>query len=113
MRALAARFRLPTVDLLADTSPDAQETRFFFGRYYPREAAQRDFAPVYAAIQEQLAAIGPEVGYDAVTSDAAFFDRMSIARWIDAYVPGGRRSPLGQLLDVTATTEKAVSIPTR
>jgi monoamine oxidase len=108
MRALAARFQLPTVDLFADTPPDAQETRFFFGRYYPREAAQRDFAPVYATIQEQLAAIGPEVGFDTVSPEAAFFDRMSVARWIDAYVPGGRRSPLGQLLNVTATTENGI-----
>jgi monoamine oxidase len=95
--SLAERFRIPVVDILADQPPEAQETRFLFGRYYPVAAAERDFVPVAAVIQEQLAAIGPLTPYDSAMPEAAFFDRMSVARWIDTYVPGGRGSPLGRL----------------
>jgi monoamine oxidase len=100
--SLAERFRIPVVDILADQPPEAQETRFLFGRYYPVAAAERDFVPVAAVIQEQLAAIGPLTPYDSAMPEAAFFDRMSVARWIDTYVPSGRGSPLGCLLDITS-----------
>jgi monoamine oxidase len=106
--SLAEQFRLPVVDLLADQPPEAQDTRFLFGRYYLVAAAERDFVPVAAVVQEQFAGIGPLTRYDAVTPEAAFFDRMSVARWIDTYVPGGRGSPLGRLLDVSSTTENGV-----
>ena len=95
IRALADRFRLPLVDLLADVAPDAQTTRFFLGRYYSAADADRDLPPVATVVQEQLAAIGPIARYDTVTPDAAFFDRMSVARWIDVYIPGGLGSPPG------------------
>jgi monoamine oxidase len=102
---LAERFQLPVVDLLAAQPPDAQPTYAFFGRYYPVDQASRDFQAIVPVLQEQLAAIGQVPRYDLATPDAVAFDWMSVARWIDLFVPGGHNSPLGRLLDVTATTE--------
>jgi len=105
MQALAQRFGLPLVDLLAAMPPASEDTNVFFGRYYREADVARDLAPVYHTAREQLATIGPVTRYDAYTSDGYLFDHMSIAQWIEAYVPGGYTSPLGQLIDVAYATE--------
>ena len=105
IQALAGRFGLPLVDLLAAEPAGAASTYFFFDRYYPVAVAQRDFDHVYPTLREQLAAIGPVTRYDTATPEGALFDRMSVAQWIDRYVAGGYDSPLGRLLDVVFATE--------
>jgi monoamine oxidase len=104
MQMLAQRFRLPLVDLEAAMPPLAEETRFFFGHYYREAEVARDLAPVYRTVREQLAAVGAVTRYDACTPDGYLFDRMSVAQWIAAYVPGGYASPLGQLIDIAYAT---------
>jgi monoamine oxidase len=105
IQALAGRFGLLLVDLLAAEPAGAASTYFFFDRYYPVAAAQRDFDHVYPTLREQLAATGPVTRYDTATPESALFDRMSVAQWIDRYVPGGYDAPLGRLLDVVFATE--------
>lgn len=98
MRALARRFRLPLTDTYAAMLPDARDTSFFAGHYYPMEQANRDFAPVYRALQEQLRGIGSETTYDSSTPLARQLDRMSMSAWIARYVPGGMNSRMGRLI---------------
>ncbi len=102
---LARSFGMPIVDLLADQPPNTQTTYAFLGRYYPVDEARSDFQALTAVLEEQLARIGPVTRFDSVTPDAAYFDQMSVDRWIDSYVPGGLDSPLGRLLAISATTE--------
>ncbi len=105
MQALARRFGLPLVDLLEAMEPGSEDTYNFLGRYYTEEEASRDFAPVFDTLREQVMTIGPVTRYDRHTPDGYLFDQMSVAQWIEAFVPGGLGSPLGRLLDTTYTTE--------
>lgn len=105
MQALASRFGLPLVDLLAAMEPKGEDTYFFSGRYYREADTNRDFQPVYRTLREQLATIGPVTRYDTHTPDGYLFDQMSVAQWIEEFVPGGLGSPLGKLLDVAYATE--------
>jgi monoamine oxidase len=72
MLALARRFNLPLVDLLADDLAGAQPTHHFLGQYYPIADFERDFAPVATMRGEQITVIGQEIRYDQVTPDAFF-----------------------------------------
>jgi monoamine oxidase len=105
MQALASRFSLPLIDLLAAMPADSEDTNFFFGRYYREVDVARDLPPVFRIAREQLEHVGPETRYDTYTPDGYLFDQMSVAQWIEAYVPGGYASPLGQLIDITYATE--------
>jgi len=98
MLALARRFRLPLTDTYAAMLPHARDTSFFNGRYYPMERADRDFAPVYRVLQEQLRHIGPVTTYESATPLARRLDAMTIGAWIQKYVPGGRGSQMGSLI---------------
>lgn len=110
VRELAARFELPLVDLLEAMNPDAEDTYFFNGQYYTEDEAEADFLPVYRLAVAQAAAIGPDPRHDAHTPEAFMFDHMSIAQWIEQFVPGGLASPLGQLFDAAYATENGRDI---
>jgi monoamine oxidase len=105
MQALARRFGLPLVDLLDAMPPESEDTNYFFGSYYPEDAVARDLPPVFRTARKQLASVGPTTRYDTYTPTGYLFDQMSVAQWIEAYVPGGYSSPLGQLIDVAYATE--------
>jgi monoamine oxidase len=105
MQALARRFGLPLVDLLEAMPPKSEDTNYFFGRYYSEDAVARDLPPVFRTAREQLASVGPTTRYDTYTPDGYLFDQMSVAQWVEAYVPGGYTSPLGHLIDVAYATE--------
>jgi monoamine oxidase len=62
------------------------------------EQADRDFAPVYRTLQEQLRHLGPQTTYDSATPLARKLDAMSMKAWIERYVPGGMNSQLGRLI---------------
>jgi monoamine oxidase len=101
MRRLVRRFGLALGDLDAAEPPDATGVQFFGERYVSYATYQQAFPPVYAALREQLAAIGPVTPtYDRHNAAAVMFDRMTLHDWIERYVPGGHRSPLGAFLDV-------------
>ncbi|MDX6401848.1 MAG: monoamine oxidase, partial [Gaiellaceae bacterium] len=46
IRALANRFNLPTVDLLAAQPAGTTDTFYFFGAHYPLSQADADFQPI-------------------------------------------------------------------
>ncbi|HLI95401.1 MAG TPA: NAD(P)/FAD-dependent oxidoreductase [Candidatus Baltobacteraceae bacterium] len=98
IRALARRFGLRLIDTFAAMLPRSRDTSYFADRYYPMSQADRDFAPVYRVLREQLHGIGPETTYDSATPLARKLDAMSMAAWIERYVPGGLHSQFGRLI---------------
>jgi monoamine oxidase len=105
IRDLAKRFRLATVDLLKAQPKGSDDTPYFFGRYYTMEQADRDFGPVYKAIQKDVTAADYPTTFDTSTPAGVALDRLTVYDWIESRVPGGHRSPFGQLLDVAYLTE--------
>ncbi len=108
MRALAKRFNLPLDDALAPLQAHARDTAFVHGGYYAMTQADRDFAPVFRTLQTQLSQIGETTTYDSATSEARRLDAISMAQWIDRYVPGGRKSKFGTLIDDALMNEYGV-----
>ncbi|MBC5824393.1 MAG: FAD-dependent oxidoreductase [Candidatus Eremiobacteraeota bacterium] len=106
LRSLVRELDLELVDLRAG-NPAANETYFVRGQRYAERDVIRDYAPVYRALQRDVAAAGFPTTYDRHTRAGVALDRMSVVDWIKANVPGGLESKMGWLLDVDCTTENA------
>src|SRR5437762_1065059 len=103
--SLAQRFRLPTVNLTGSEPNGSDDTYYFFGSYYPKEQADKDFQPVHQALQRDVSAASYPTTYFVHTDAGVALDRMSVYEWIESRVPGGHRSPFGQVLDVAYNIE--------
>jgi monoamine oxidase len=103
--SLAKRFHIGVDDLGSAEPPKSTETYYFFGQFYPRAQANTDFNAVYNAIKKDLKAAGYPTLYNSYTTDGLALDHTSIYDWIEAKVPGGHASPMGQLLDVAYNIE--------
>jgi monoamine oxidase len=105
MHALAKRFDQPLVDTWATLGEGARDTAYLSGRLYRMNVADKDFQPVFDTIRKQMAQAGSEPRWDKYTPFARELDNLSMAAWIDKYVPGGRASQLGKLIDVALSNE--------
>jgi monoamine oxidase len=105
IRHLAARFKLPLVDLLAAQPSGTEDTYWFFGSAYPRAQAISDFRPIHKTLDAQVTAAGYPTTYASSTAAGREFDEMSVYDWIETYVPGGHGSPMGALLDAAYNEE--------
>lgn len=99
MRRLAGRFGLVLDDLLAAEPAGSTETYYFFGQYYAKADADRDFKAIQQVLKEDLRLAGPYTTVFESTEWGRMLNRMSVYDWIEWRVPGGHRSPLGALLD--------------
>jgi monoamine oxidase len=108
MHALARRLGQPLVDTWATLQPDARDTTYVNGRHYSMLTADKDFAPVFAILQQQLRGLGAVTTYDSATPLAHELDAISMAQWIQKYVPGGRTSNFGKTIDVALMNEQGV-----
>jgi monoamine oxidase len=113
MRALCKRFGLHQVDVLAAQPKDAEQTLFFSDKYYPWSHAERDFRPVYHELQRQIKRLGEVTTYDSATSFARELDKMSLYEWVDRFVEGGHRSPMGKFLDRSYVAEYGLDTRTQ
>jgi monoamine oxidase len=102
---LAQRFKLKLVDLLGAEPNGSEPTYFFFGSYYPKAQADRDFRAVHQALSRDTWAASYPTTFDINTPDGIALDNLSVYDWIETRVPGGHGSPLGQLLDVAYDIE--------
>lgn len=100
IRALAERFGLVLDDLLAAEPAGSAETYHFFGEYYPRADAERDFVDLLPALADDLERAGYPTTYAMSTEHGRMLDSMSVHDWIALRVPGGHESRLGALLDM-------------
>ena len=103
--SLAQRFGLSTVNLTGAEPKGSEDTYYFFDTYYPKSQADKDFQPVHQALQADVHAASYPTTYWIHTAGGATLDQMSVYDWIESRVPGGHRSPLGQVLDVAYNIE--------
>jgi len=108
---LAKRFNIPVDDLLGAQPPQSTETYFFFGDYYTRTQANIDFNAVYNAVKKDLTAASFPTLYNSYNQAGYDLDHLSVYDWIETRVPGGHRSPMGQLLDVAYNIEYGAESP--
>ena len=89
IRKLAKRFDLPLDNLLAAQPHRSDDIYHFFGGYYPKSRADRDFIAVSDRIAADAEAAGFPTTFDSYTSAGLALDRMSIYDYIERRIPGG------------------------
>ena len=105
VQALAARYDLPLDDLLAAQPEGSSDTYFVDGEYYSKAQADADFAEIFETVVADEASAPFPTLFDAFTPEAQVLDSMSVFDYIESRVPGGHRSPLGQVLDLAYAIE--------
>lgn len=104
MQALARRFRLPLVDLLAAEAKGATETYFLGGAHWAKADADQAYRALVGPLLEDLAA-AEETTWETLSPAGRELDGLSLAQWIERRVPGGAASPMGKLLDLAYAIE--------
>ncbi|HYO51477.1 NAD(P)/FAD-dependent oxidoreductase [Archangium sp.] len=99
LHSLARRFGLELDDLFEAQPRHSEETFYFFGKYYPKADADRDFRAIQKVLAEDLRLAGYPTTFAQSTPHGRMLDSMSVYDWIESRVPGGHSSPLGALLD--------------
>ena len=64
VQALARRFNLALDDLVQAEPPQAQQTFYFFGQFYPYKQACTDFQAVHQSIQTDMQSFTWPVTWD-------------------------------------------------
>ncbi|HTV25687.1 MAG TPA: NAD(P)/FAD-dependent oxidoreductase [Polyangiaceae bacterium] len=105
VQALAERYDLPLDDLLAAQPEGSSDTYFVNGEYYSKEQADADFAEIFDAVVADEASAPFPTLFDSFTPEGQALDAMSVYDYIESRVPGGHRSPLGQVLDLAYAIE--------
>lgn len=108
IRALAKRFSLALTDEAAAEPAGSEITIFERGAYYRERELYRDFRPVYRTLRAQVAALGPATTYATSTATGRALDAMTLAQWIERFVPGGARSRLGEYLLLQYVSEYGI-----
>ncbi len=105
IRHLAQELGLQLDNLLAAEANGTEDQYFFNGRRYSFTQATNDLKGIWQQIHSDTVAAGYPTLYTSSTARGRELDQMSVAGWIDTYVPGGRSSNLGRLLDVAYNIE--------
>lgn len=105
LRNLVAELGLQLDNLLKAETRRTEQLGYFFGKPYTLAQMTADFQPVLTQMSQDVAAAGYPTLYNSYTSRGFELDHMSVYDYIERYVPGGHRSPLGALLDVAYTIE--------
>ena len=109
IRALAKRFGLTLADVLAGEPKGGEQTVFTRGRYVSEKTLFAQFRTLYPTLAEHLRAATPMTTYARSTTHGRELDNTSVAAWIDRYVRGGRRSELGEYLDLQYVAEYGIA----
>ena len=109
IRRLAKRFGLDVLDVRQAEPAGSEDTFYFFGKYYPRAQANKDFQAVHQELRVAIQGAGYPTTYNQSTAVGRALDNTSVYDWIDQHVPGGHGSPMGALLDAAYVEELAVS----
>jgi monoamine oxidase len=105
LRQLVQELGLTTDDLLAGEPNGTEDFYLFDGRSYSFDDATNDLKGIWQQIHADTSAASYPTLYNLSTQRGRELDAMSIADWINAYVPGGITSNLGQLLDIAYNIE--------
>jgi monoamine oxidase len=104
-RKLAQELGLNLDNLLAGEVNGTEPFYYFDGQPYSFVEATEDLKGIWQQIHKDVSAASYPTLYNLSTERGRELDAMSIAAWIKAYVPGGLKSKLGQLLDVAYNIE--------
>jgi monoamine oxidase len=105
IRQLAQRLGLSLDNLLAAEVNGTEPFYYFDGAPYTFAQATDDLKGIWQQIHSDVSAASFPTLYNLSTERGRALDAMSITDWINAYVPGGMSSKLGQLLDVAYNIE--------
>jgi monoamine oxidase len=105
LRTLVRELGLGLEDLWDGYPSGTGPVSSFDGMPYRRTDVLADWSEVAPAVVRDFAAAGTDIRWDNHSESAVALDRMSLAEWIDANVPGGRSSRLGLLIEVTHLSE--------
>jgi monoamine oxidase len=103
IHGLIHRFGLSTIDLRQATAPGAQNIMYLFNRYYRPDEVFQDFASIYPILQQQVQESGFPTTCTHYTDTGYRLDHISVYDWIERYVKGGHKVPLGRMLDVACS----------
>jgi monoamine oxidase len=78
---------------------------YFDGKPYTYAQMTDDVKQIWQQVHSDVSAASYPTQYNLSTQRGRELDAMSITDWINAYVPGGMKSKLGQLLDVAYNIE--------
>jgi monoamine oxidase len=105
IRQLCQELRLPLDNLDRAEAAGTDALYHFDGAPYTVAEAEADFNGVYQKLHRDVSEASYPTTYRTSTLRGRQLDAMSIVDWIEESVPGGMRSRLGQLLDVTYNIE--------
>jgi monoamine oxidase len=105
MRQLTQELGLNIDNLLAAQPNGTEDFLYFDGKPYPFKQATVDLKAIWQQIHSDVSAASYPTLYTQSTERGRQLDNMSIAQWIETYVPGGLASKLGQLLDIAYNIE--------
>src|SRR5262245_26296438 len=98
IRNLAQELGLKLDSLLRAEAPGTKLLGWFDGKPYTVEQITDDLKLIWQQIHSDLSAASYPTLFDSSTERGRQLDGMSVADWIEEFVPGGLQSQLGQLL---------------
>jgi monoamine oxidase len=110
IRQLAQELRLPLVNVLAAEANGTEACLHFFGAGYDLRDVSRDLRAIWRRMHRDLSEASYPTTYQISTARGRELDALSIEQWIEATVPDGLRSPLGQLLAVAYNIEYGAEV---
>jgi monoamine oxidase len=105
VRQLAQSLGLSLDNLLAGEPNGTEDFYYFDGQPYSFDQAVDDLKVIWQQIHKDTSAASYPTLFNSSTERGQQLDQMSITDWINAYVPGGMSSKLGQLLDIAYNIE--------
>jgi monoamine oxidase len=104
-RQLAQELGLNLDNLLSAEVNGTEPFYYFDGQPYSFVEATEDLKQIWQQLHKDVSAASYPTLYNQSTQRGRELDAMSVVDWIQAYVPGGMKSKLGQLLDVAYNIE--------
>ena len=105
IRQLAQQLGLKLDNLLSAERNGTEPFYYFDGVPYSYADATDDLKQIWQQIHADVSAASYPTLYNLSTERGRELDNMSVAEYIDTYVPGGLSSKLGQLLDIAYNIE--------
>jgi monoamine oxidase len=105
IRQLAQSLGLNLDNLLAGEPSGTEDFYYFDGQPYSFADATDDLKGIWQQVHKDVSAASYPTQYNLSTERGRQLDQMSITDYINAYVPGGITSKLGQLLDIAYNIE--------
>lgn len=105
VKQLAQELGLNLDNLYTAETNGTEQLGYFFGKPYTFAQMTDDLKVIWQQIHSDISAASYPTLYSSYTQRGYELDHMSLYDWIENYVPGKHRSPLGQLLDVAYNIE--------